>query len=100
MVAPLNTIADVAHDPHVIAREMFVDLPHPSGNQTLRVSNSPIRLSRTPVKVDRRPSNPGEDTVEILRSLGGFSEQEIADMVTGEVIGTAEHAGPARKRGN
>ena len=98
LVAPLNTIADIANDPHEIARGMFVDLPHPKGGKAFRVTNSPIRLSRTPVQVDRAPSSPGENTVEVLRTLGGFSDAAIEEMLKDEVIGTGEHPGVARPR--
>ena len=93
MVGPLNTIADIAQDPHEIARGMFVDLPLPGSNKTMRVTNSPIRLSRTPVEVDRPPSDPGENTVEILRTLGGFSDAEIEDMVKSGAVGALDRPG-------
>jgi crotonobetainyl-CoA:carnitine CoA-transferase CaiB-like acyl-CoA transferase len=45
---PVNTAADIAHDPHVAAREMIVSLEHPAG-VTVDVVGSPIKFSETPV---------------------------------------------------
>ena len=98
MVAPLNTIADIAQDPHEIARGMFVDLPHPKGGKDFRVASSPVRLSRTPIQVNRPPSGPGEDTVEILRTLGGYTDAAIEEMLEEGAIGTGEHPGVSTRR--
>ena len=86
MVERMNTIPDVARDPHVNSRAMFVDIPHPSGAGSIRVTNSPVKLSRTPTAVSRPPSQPGGDTGEILGSLG-YSEARIAELIASGVVG-------------
>ncbi len=92
MVERLNTIPDVAADEHVNFRGMFVDVPHPRGAAPIRVTNSPIRLSRTPASVTRPPSDPGGDTVEVLRSLG-YDDERIASLVRAGVVGAPTRGG-------
>jgi CoA:oxalate CoA-transferase len=84
---PLNTIADAAHDPQLLSRNMFIDLPCP-GTQagTMRVSNTPVRLSRTPAAVEKPAPNLGEHTREVLATLLGMSEQEILDLKKDKII--------------
>jgi formyl-CoA transferase len=86
MVERMNTIPDVAVDPHLNYRGMFVDIPHPTGSKPIRVTNSPIKLSRTPANATRPPSDPGGDTAAILGSLG-YSEARIAELHASGVIG-------------
>jgi crotonobetainyl-CoA:carnitine CoA-transferase CaiB-like acyl-CoA transferase len=76
LVAPLNTIEQMAADPHVNARKMFVDLPTWNGG-SLRVVNSPVKLSRTPVEVTRGFDRPGGHTRTILKDALGLEDARI-----------------------
>src|SRR6185295_15479788 len=51
---PINDLADVFADPHVQARGMTVDVPHPLAG-SVRLVSSPLTLSATPVRHDRAP---------------------------------------------
>ena len=86
LVGPLNTIADTAQDPQVLAREMIVELPTWTGG-SLRVSNSPVKLSRTPGGARRGAARPGEHSMEVL-AAAGFTEQEIQEFVARGVLAT------------
>jgi CoA:oxalate CoA-transferase len=73
---PLNDIPSAAEHPQVKAREMLVDVPHPSG-VSLRIADTPVRLSRTPGGITGPPPAIGEHTDEALASLLGMSGEEI-----------------------
>lgn len=44
---PVNTAADIAHDAHVAARHMIVQVDHPVG-RTVDIVGAPIKFSETP----------------------------------------------------
>jgi len=65
---PINTLEQVFADPHVTARGMSVELPHPVTGTSPAVA-SPLRLSKTPVQYRHAAPALGADTVDVLRSL-------------------------------
>ena len=76
---PLNNVPQAAEHPQVKAREMLVDVEHPSGI-TLRVPDTPVKLGRTPGGIQGPPPAIGEHTDEVLESLLGLSPDEISDL--------------------
>jgi len=64
---PVLRIDEALADPHVLAREMVVELPDEPGRRVLGV---PIKLSRTPGRVRRRAPRHGEHTAEVLADFG------------------------------
>jgi len=77
--APINAIDQVFADPQVLARDMMVELPHPTAG-TVKVAGSPFKLSRTPVCLDKAPPLLGQHSDEILRTHLGYSDAEIARL--------------------
>jgi CoA:oxalate CoA-transferase len=82
---PLNDIPHAAAQPQVVAREMLVDVQHPSGF-SLRVPDTPVRLSRTPGGIQGPPPALGEHTDEVLTGLLGLSAGEIATLREAAVV--------------
>jgi CoA:oxalate CoA-transferase len=91
LIAPLNTIADAAVDPHAKHREMFVDVPG-GDSGSVRVVNSPLKYSRTPVQVDRGADPVGAHTAEVLRRVLGLSDERIAELERAGVLQTGAEA--------
>jgi crotonobetainyl-CoA:carnitine CoA-transferase CaiB-like acyl-CoA transferase len=75
---PINDYAQVFADPQVRAREMVVEVDHPTLGR-LRTLGSPLKMSGTPPDVRRRAPLLGEHTDAVLREAG-FSDEEIAAM--------------------
>ena len=84
----INSIADVAADPHALAREMVVELQHPRAGRT-RALGLPVKLSRTPGKVSRPAPVLGQHTREVLSEFG-FSRAEIEALVVSGAAVAAE----------
>jgi crotonobetainyl-CoA:carnitine CoA-transferase CaiB-like acyl-CoA transferase len=62
---PINTVADVFADPHVVARAMRVEMEHPLAGTTPLVAN-PLRMSQTPVSYRHAPPTLGQHNDAIL----------------------------------
>jgi CoA:oxalate CoA-transferase len=86
LIAPLNTIDEMAADPQVNARGMFVDLPTWQGG-TMRVVNSPVKLSRTQVEVTRGADRPGGHTRAILKEALAMDDARIDALIEAGVVG-------------
>ncbi len=76
---PINTLQGVFADPQVLARQMQINLPHPTAGQVPLVGN-PIRYSATPVDYHSAPPLLGQHTAEVLAAKLGLSEKEIAAL--------------------
>ena len=79
--APVNTVADAVDDPHVLARGMVVDVPHPAGG-AYKAPGNPIKLSEADPDSFSAPPRLGEDTIAVLRDVLGYDQQAIDDLVT------------------
>ena len=77
-VGPVNKIGDMLADPQVKAREMVVEVEHPTVGRT-KALGFPVKFSSTPVKVERASPLLGQHTDEILASLG-YSRERIAEL--------------------
>jgi formyl-CoA transferase len=76
---PINTVPQALADPHVAAREMVVEVPHPTAG-SVRLMGVPYKLSRTPAGIKRHPPLLGEHTEQVLRERLGMSAEEIARL--------------------
>lgn len=76
---PINDLAEVFDNPQVQARDMRLDLVHPTAGH-VSVPASALKLEKTPVKYCRPPPLLGEHTDEVLRDMSGLSVSEIAEL--------------------
>jgi formyl-CoA transferase/CoA:oxalate CoA-transferase len=84
---PINTVGEILEDPQIHAREMVVELTHPSYGP-LRLLGIPIKLSDTPGIVENAPPQFGEHNRQVLLGLG-YSDAEIDEFVRDGVLGCA-----------
>ncbi len=81
----VNSIADLPHDPQMIANEYIVDYDHPSWGK-IKIVGVPVRLSKTPGNPKAPAPEFGEHTEMILTELLGYSWEEVARLKEAEVI--------------
>jgi crotonobetainyl-CoA:carnitine CoA-transferase CaiB-like acyl-CoA transferase len=76
---PINNLDDVYKNPQVLARELVMDVPHPTAG-SMKLVRSPMKMSATPTDNAVAPPLLGQHTTEILRGLLGRSDDEIAAL--------------------
>lgn len=85
---PINTLDQVFEDPHVKAREMVVNVPHPlAGPDGAALIASPLKLSGTPVEYRHHPPLLGQHTDEVLAEVLGYDEVRIRELRESGAIG-------------
>jgi crotonobetainyl-CoA:carnitine CoA-transferase CaiB-like acyl-CoA transferase len=78
---PINNLEQVFKDPHVKARGMVKEIPHPAiDGGSAKIIGSPFRLSKTPVVYRNPPPLLGEHTEEVLRELLGLDDAALAKL--------------------
>ncbi|MGI0154750.1 MAG: CaiB/BaiF CoA transferase family protein [Thermoplasmata archaeon] len=79
-------IADVAHDAHYRARDMFLEWEDPVAGRVKGAGVAP-KFSETPGGVWRGAPWLGQDNEAVLRGLLGYSPERVAGLRHGGVIG-------------
>ncbi|OGN92407.1 MAG: formyl-CoA transferase [Chloroflexi bacterium RBG_13_48_10] len=82
---PINSIDQVLDDPQVLAREMVIQVPHPSAG-SIRMVASPLKIPTAPVVVRFPPPMLGEHTEQILHDLLGVNQTGIDELRIAQVI--------------
>lgn len=81
---PINSVKEMFDDPQIKAREMIVEMEHPS-IPNLKLTGSPIKLSKSPVKMRHHPPMQGEHTNKILEQIG-YHPDEINKFRQNKII--------------
>ena len=76
---------DMINNPHVGARDYFVELEHPEVG-TRRHMGIPWTMSRTPCEIRRPAPCLGQDTEAVLTDIVGLSQSEIAALRAKDIL--------------
>ncbi len=82
---PINRLAEVFADPHVLARGMIVEMAHASG-AAVKVIANPVRLSATPADYRLAPPILGEHTESVLAARAGLGPEDLAALRERKII--------------
>lgn len=81
---PVLDINQMHADPHAIARDMIIDVPHKALGSA-KALGMPVKFTGTPVKTDQGAPVYGQHTREVLAEYG-FSADEIQAMIDGGAV--------------
>ena len=81
---PVNDILQMHADPQARARDMIVELDHPTAGKVETLGH-PVKFSRTPGSVERASPLLGEHTKEVLSQLG-FNSSEIDALIKSQAV--------------
>ncbi|MDA1003408.1 MAG: CoA transferase [Chloroflexi bacterium] len=90
--APVLTPLLVTTDEHLLARSAFLALDHPDAGH-IRTTRPTWRFRRRPITSVRPAPQFAQHTAEVLTTLGGYSEAEVAAFLEAGVV--AEDLVPA-----
>ncbi|WP_374723192.1 CaiB/BaiF CoA transferase family protein [Peribacillus tepidiphilus] len=76
---PVNNVEQALNHPQVQAREMVVEVPHPTLGKIKLVRN-PIRFSKTPITIRKHPPLLGEHTVSFLQEELQLDLKDIENL--------------------
>jgi crotonobetainyl-CoA:carnitine CoA-transferase CaiB-like acyl-CoA transferase len=82
---PINTVPEVFEHPQAQARELVVDVEHPTAG-TVQFPGFPYKFSQTPAAVRRPPPRLGEHTEQVLVELLQLTPEEVAALQEREII--------------
>jgi crotonobetainyl-CoA:carnitine CoA-transferase CaiB-like acyl-CoA transferase len=82
---PVNSVAEALADPQTAARDLVVETEHPRFG-TVRQVGSPVRVGAD-APTHRRAPGRHEDGPELLRSLLGYDERRVAELVATGAFG-------------
>jgi crotonobetainyl-CoA:carnitine CoA-transferase CaiB-like acyl-CoA transferase len=83
--APVLSTGEVLEDPHIKARQAFIERDHPTAGPTTLLAPW-IHLSKTPASIRDDAPAIGQHTQEVLGGLLGLSNAELGDLRTQGVI--------------
>ena len=77
----INQLGEVFADPQVQARDMVIEMEHPSTDgRPAKLIGSPIKLSETPVSYRRSPPTMGQHTEEVLTEYLHMAAEDVANL--------------------
>jgi CoA:oxalate CoA-transferase len=87
--APIYHVDETVADPHVNARNMFVELEHPKAGK-IKLVNFPVKFSDTQPILKTPAPVLGQHNKEVLKELLDFSDEKIEDLVKKGIISYPE----------
>jgi crotonobetainyl-CoA:carnitine CoA-transferase CaiB-like acyl-CoA transferase len=85
IACPVNTSLDLDSDPQIVENDYIVDLDDPTMGK-VRIPGFPIQFDQACVQTRSIGPLLGEHTIDVLKSLGGYSEGEISQLKEEGVI--------------
>jgi formyl-CoA transferase len=76
---PINNFKEVFENEQVIAREVQINVPHPTVG-TMKLVASPMKLSKTPTEVRMAPPTLGQHTNEVLHERLHLDDVAITQL--------------------
>jgi formyl-CoA transferase len=76
---PINNLKEVFENEQVIARNVLLNVPHPTAGN-MKLVASPMKLSKTPTEVRMAPPTLGQHTEEILHDRLKLNDQAIHEL--------------------
>lgn len=83
--APVNTMDKVISDPQLLARNMLVEVDHPSYGK-VKILGNPVKMSGLTEETFTAAPTLGEHNQEILSGLLGYSQEEIDKLKKDKII--------------
>jgi len=83
--APVLRMEQVVQNEQLVARDMFVEIEHPTLGK-IKVVNFPVKFSETPGKIESAAPTLGQHNAEILTALLNYKPEEIEDLKKGGII--------------
>lgn len=83
--SPLPTFDQVASDPHLLSREMIVEVEQPVSGK-VKLSGSVYKMSRTPGDRKMRVPEVGEHNEEVYRALLGIGPEDLQKLKDESII--------------
>ncbi len=84
-VTPVLYASEAVHDPHIMSRDLFVEVEHPTMGK-IKVINFPVKFSKTPGEVVSAAPLLGQNNKEILMNYLGYTEEEIDKLESEGVL--------------
>ena len=84
LVAPVNNARDLVNDPHMQAREQFIDITHPMVGK-VKYPGAPFRASGAPSQINNPAPMLGQHNEEIYGQLGYSKDDQVKLRETGVI---------------
>ncbi|WP_299649514.1 CaiB/BaiF CoA-transferase family protein [uncultured Tateyamaria sp.] len=81
---PVNDILQMHDDPQANARDMIVDVDHPTAGRVKTIGH-PVKYSRTPASVDQAAPVLGQHSREVLAEVG-YDSAEIEALIQANAV--------------
>ena len=78
-IAPLNTVEDLAKDPHLNERGFFTEVNHPVVGKVIQ-TGAPFKMSETPWQIKRPAPLLGQHNEEVYSQMIGYTKEDVLKL--------------------